>query len=258
MSSSATIAQRRKADLGAMRRLLVTVRRGDGPGHRLYRPVGFLTCSDRGYEFAYIRATLDDPEFIPLAGFGDIQRRYRSPELFPQFAQRVMSANRPDRPRYLEALDLDANSEPWEILARSGGRRAGDTVEVMAEPVVSPSGHTECSFLVHGIKHRGLDASTRIMRLQPHDELQLRWDEGNTVNSRAVLVSSDDEIELGYVPDPLVDYVHEVMQHRKHRLLVVRANGPEVGPHLRLLVRLEGDVDPSFKPFGSTKWEILA
>lgn len=231
-------------------RLLVTVRVEDTDvSHRLYRHIGFLDCHEDGYSFRYVRGIVDQPGFLPLLGFPELERVYTSPEMFPLFAERIMSARRPDREQYLNALDLDTSSEPWEILVRSGGRRAGDTIEVMPEPVVHPDGRTSCLFLVHGVRYRGAEASDAICRLNSGDRLTLRWDRDNPVNPRAVLVLDDGDLQLGYVPDPLVDYVQAVMRQEGHRLTVVRANGPEVGSHLRLLVRIEGRVHPGYRPF---------
>lgn len=231
------------------RRLLVTVRPGDdGPGaQRVYRHVGFLTCREDGYEFRYVQST---KVLQPLLGFEDLTRSYFSSDMFPLFAERIMSARRPDRASYLEALDLSEDSEPWEVLMRSGGRRAGDTIEVVPEPSVNPDGSSTCTFLVHGVRHCGAEASIAICDLRSGDQLQLRWEPENPVNERAVLVLSDTGVAVGYVPDPLVDYVHTVMRAGEHRLTVVRANGPEVGSHLRLLVRLEGYVPVGYVAFG--------
>lgn len=231
------------------RRLLVTVRPGEGwdQPHRLYRHVGFLTCLQDGYEFRYVQPA---EGFRPLLGFGDTTRHYRSSEMFPLFAERIMSARRPDRARYLEALDLSEDSEPWEVLMRSGGRRAGDTIEVVPEPMIATDGATSCTFLVHGVRHRGPEAGDVIASLRQGDLLELRWEPTNPVNERAVLVLSGSGVAIGYVPDPLVNYVHTVMHTGEHRLSVVRANAPDVGSHLRLLVRLEGYVPANYLPFG--------
>ncbi len=231
------------------RRLLVTVRPSEelNEGHRLYRHVGFLTCMQDGYEFHYAQPA---DGFRPLLGFSDTTRRYFASEMFPLFAERIMSARRPDRASYLEALDLGEDSEPWEVLLRSGGRRAGDTIEVVPEPRVGTDGETSCTFLVHGVRHCGPEAGHAIDSLHRGDLLELRWEPTNPVNARAVLVLSGSGVAVGYVPDPLVDYVHTVMRTGDHRLSVVRANGPEVGSHLRLLARLEGYVPPGYLPFG--------
>lgn len=232
------------------RRLLVTIRPSEPEnGTRPYRAIGLLTCSADGYTFSYLPQAKSQEAFEPIAGFGDVEKTYRSDELFPAFAQRVMSARRPDRPQFLRAINLNDDSQPWEILSRSGGRRGGDTIEVMEEPVIATDGSTSSTFLVHGVRHQDPEATERILRLQPDEPLRLRFEPDNPVNSRAVLVTADEGQPLGHVPDPLVDYVNQVMGS-DYNVRVVRANGPNVSPHLRLLVRLTGTVEPNYRPFG--------
>lgn len=44
-----------------------------------------------------------------------------------------MSSRRPDYPQYLSALGLE-HADPVELLARTGGRRATDTIQVVPAP----------------------------------------------------------------------------------------------------------------------------
>lgn len=226
-------------------RLIVTWR---DPSSATYEAVGVLECSASGYEFAYLARIRDIPGFQPFLGFSDAGRRYGSSTLFPLFAERVMDPARPDRPHWLRSLGLDGDPHVMEVLARSGGRRAGDTIELFAEPLVTPDGRTYCTFLTHGVHH--LDgAGELIEKLHPGDELFLVNDPDNPVNPLAIKVANQDRAPLGWVPNPLLDYVHEVRRYGSHRLTVVQANGPEVGPHLRLLVQLDGHVSPAYRPF---------
>ena len=91
------------------------------------------------YEFTYLAHVAADPTFVPVVGFRDVNRRYRSERLFPSFADRVMSAKRPDRPQYLEALDLDADADAWEILTASGGH--GKVIRLNSSPATVRSDH---------------------------------------------------------------------------------------------------------------------
>lgn len=244
----AELVPRSASQSDTSRRMLVTVRPNSdaSSGPRPYTHVGFLSQGPDGYSFEYVQPA---PPVHPLIGFPRLDQRYQSPELFPLFAERIISARRPDRASYLAALDLSEDSEPWEILQRSGGRRAGDTIEVLPEPTVSDTGATCCVFLVHGVRHQGFEASEAIDRLQIGNRLTLLWEPTNPVNRRAVLVLSDTGVAVGYVPDPLVEYVHRVLERDDYTLTVQRANGPEVGSHLRLLVRLDGVLPVGYRPF---------
>ena len=223
-------------------RLIVT-RRGVDDG--VYRPIGYLDkVTDAGeaptYQFTYLARVAEDPDFVPIVGFRDVGRRYRSERLFPSFADRVMSAKRPDRPQYLEALDLDADADAWEILTASGGHREGDPIELVSLPRFErATGDTSAYFLAHGVRHRGSEASDWIAGLSAGHSLGLEPDPVNPVNSRAVRIV-ENGIHLGFVPDPLLDYVHSVIASGAYDLTVVRANPAETHPHLRLLLRLTG------------------
>ena len=76
--------------------------------------------------------------------------------------------------------------------------------------------------------------------LKPGDRLELHCETANQVNERALLVRQSGD-RLGYVPDPLLDYVHRIME-RSFDLVVERVNPVEAGMHMRLLVRLIGEL----------------
>lgn len=236
-------------------RLLVTEKRNVGD---LYRPVGFLEAREvEGrslYSFAYLREASQRPDFRPLLGFSDANTVYRSEGLFPLFAERIMDPRRPDRPRFLAALDLSEEAGPLEVLARSGGRRMGDGILLIPVPRVDVQGHTSCVFLVHGVRHIP-GAPERIEALHAGDALRLEPQPENPVSPHALLVTEDHAEPLGWVPDALLSFVHQV---RDRRLTVVRVNPSDVGTRLRLLVRLEGRVDPGVQPFVGPEWATAA
>lgn len=228
------------------------------PHSRKIHPVGVLEQAfDGSYAFAYLRRARDVEGFRPFLGFPDLTRRYESSALFPLFAQRVMDSRRPDYETYMHTLGLPEDAAPMEVLARSGGHRSGDTIQLVPEPLVETDGTTWCRFLVHGIRHRP-GAGERITALRAGDELALRDEPDNPKNSRAVLVAANDEQPLGWVPDLLLDYVHHVRARSEPLVRVEQANGENVPPHLRLLVSLSGTVAPGYRPFTGPGWETLA
>jgi hypothetical protein len=162
---------------------------------------------------------------------------HESESLFPIFAERVMDPHRPERAETLEQLGLGADAEPLEVLAVSGGGRTGDTYELTPLPQPGP---VSLPFLVHGIRHLTSEERAAIDDLKSGDRLELRCESDNEVNERALLVMQSGG-RLGYVPDPLLDYVHRIME-RPFELVVDRVNPPEAGMHMRLLVRLTGEL----------------
>jgi len=257
MPASAVVTEGQRVDglaLDVATRLLVTWRH---PETRAYQAVGVLERLGDAYEFAYLGRAREVEGFRPFLGFSDLSRRYRSNHLFPIFRERLMSVARPDLQDWLAALALDAGASELELLARSGGTRAGDAIELIAQPDVFPDGATASVFLVHGVRHQD-GAGDRITNLRMGERLLLVDDPQNQINSRAVLVSAQDQRPLGWVPDPLLEYVRHVRDSGNCTLRVVRANGPEVGPRLRLLVRLEGRLGSVYRPFTGPAWQTLA
>ncbi|MPQ96461.1 hypothetical protein GB931_00690 [Modestobacter sp. I12A-02628] len=219
-----------------------------------YRPVGFLGASVQDatveYTFQYLRSAVERDGFRAFLGLSDSGRVYRSEGLFPLFAERIMDPRRPEHPMFLAALDLSDEVTPLEVLARSGGQRAGDGIMLLPVPEVASDGYTHCTFLVHGMRFVP-GADERAGRLSTGEVLGIRLEPGNASNPHALLIVDGGGQPLGYVPDALLDYVHAV---EGARVMVLRVNGPEVGARLRLLVRLEGRSDPGAPPFTGSDW----
>jgi hypothetical protein len=223
------------------------------PGTLTYRPLGFLADeAERGYSFAYLQSTVQVPWFVALPGLSRTDGPSRSATWFPLFAERVISPRRPDRPQTMRALGLPLEAGPFEVLRRSAGRRVEDQIELVRVPDVRADGRAELEFLVHGVRYLAQEAQDRISALAVGERLNLRPEPTNTVNARAVLVTDSSELPVGYVPDPLLQFVSEMTDVETS---VLQANGPEVGFHMRLLVRLEGRLQSD--PFARSEWATV-
>lgn len=201
------------------------------PETRRYSRVGVLSHDRQTFRFEYDREVTRALPGLPLG------RVHESKSLFPIFAERVMDPHRPERTEMLQQLGLGAEAKPLEVLAVSGGSRTGDTYELT--PLPQP-GRVDLPFLVHGIRHLTPAERSAIDDLKPGDPLELRCETDNVVNERALLVRQSGD-RLGYVPDPLLDHMHKVMEH-PYELVVDRVNPAEAGMHMRLLVRLTGEL----------------
>lgn len=222
------------------------------PESRLISPVGRLEHGPgTGYRFRYLQAAADVEGFHPFLSFPDWEGDYRSERLFPLFSQRIMSSRRPDFAEYLRQLHLDGNATPWEQLARSEGRRTGDTVQVFPVPSVEPDGTSRCFFLVHGVRHV---TGGPLPALTPGDPLTVRAEPSNRINPAAQLVCCADGPALGYVPDLLLEHLAVMTGTGAVSLTVEHVNGPEAPPHLRLLVALEGMTPPGYVPMSDPRW----
>lgn len=242
------------------------------PEDRSIEPVGILAYDGDSYSFAYIRNALTVRDFQPLLGFEDMQRTYSSDCLFPLFAQRAMDARRPDYERYVDHLGLEGDPGPWEQIARSQGRREGDTIQLFPEPVIEDD-DVRCLFLVHGIRHvhKGpkilggvpvevtrdqVDAA--LDKLRPGDMLGLISEPSNEKNPQAIVVMGEPLVPVGWVPDLLVEDMHRLMARTHVVVKVEHVNGPDAPWHLRLLARLHAAPAKGFRFFTGKRWEPLA
>ncbi len=256
-ASAVRVAPRRQVAPPGPARLAVA---WQNPQTRQICPVGLLTWNGAAYGFAYLRRATSEPGFRAFLGFPKFDCLYSSSTLFPLFAQRIMSPYRPDYGRYLQALDLQSSASPWEVLARSEGRREGDSVLVFPEPLVAADGASSARVLVHGIRHRQREDQRVLMslaQLKIGDRLRLVTDTGNPVNERALLVADNDEVPLGYVPDLLLDYLQHLQAHGTIVLNVARINDATSPPHMRLLVEIHGAADPGYLPFSEANWALV-
>ena len=175
------------------------------------------------------------------------------------FAQRVLNPRRPDYPHWRDVLDLPADATPFEFPARCEGRREGDAVLVTAPPTVDGHGEITFTFLVHGVRHALQDPSAQdtLSALRDGDDVELRQQPDNAVDRLAIHVCSG-RVPIGWVPRLLCPAVHDALAAGHVTGRVLKANGPEVPPHMRLLVELKGSVPPGWDFFADPTWSPIA
>lgn len=231
-----------RTDAPGVRRFVVV---WQNPETREFLHVGHLEADESSdspqYRFAYESDGKTHPAFRPFSAFPDLHAVYTSDHLFSFFGNRVMSSRRPDFDQYIEALDLDLEeASPLEVLARSGGERATDTVQVVPDARRIDDRTEERLFLVSGCRHID-DIESRLACLGAGDELLVRPRPANEWDPRALALTMNtvDEQEVGYIPGYLLSQVHKELESGADvRVVVERINGPEVPWHLRLLCKL--------------------
>lgn len=241
------------------RRLYVSWR---DPETRRIHPVGLLIQRARNsgtsFTFGYLKLAEALERFNPLPGFPELHRRYDAERLFPVFANRVMPRERPDYGRYVEHLNLAVDADPFVVLGRSGGTRATDRIEVFPAPEPGPGASIRCSFFVRGIRHidRAPDA---VDALHVGDQLVLVDDHENEANPRALLLHGPARTPVGYVPDYLVDYTHDLRELNlaDPQVSVEHVNTREVAPHLRLLCQMSAPWPDGYEPFSGPEFQPL-
>lgn len=206
--------------------------------------VAWLNFTGLDFVFSYTPEAKLDDDFEPFAAFPDLQASYRSSELFSFFADRLISGARPDYEHVIAALGLTrTEATPVELLARSWGATPHDTIQVVPEPLIGPDGTEIRPFLVSGVRHVDEQNPQKVegfvAQLSRGQSLNLQDEPDNPNNPRAIVVKVGPQ-RVGWVPDYLLDYVHEKRGTGKRVSAVVeQASGPETPWHLRLLCKLE-------------------
>lgn len=213
----------------------------DGQSRALVH-VGWLEYTGSGFEFSYTDEARRHRNFAPFPAFPKLDEVYRSADLFPYFAVRLISAADPNYEAVLDAIGLtDQDAKPVELLAL-GPDSPHDTIQVVPEPYEEPDGTLERTFLVSGFRYADdlTDgaASHVIAQLKPNARLELVAEPANPHNPRAIQIVSRGT-QLGWLPDYFVDEVHGyIASGRRVEVVVERANGPQTPSHVRLQCRL--------------------
>jgi hypothetical protein len=225
-------------------------------------PVGrLLNLSGGSYEFVYIAAAKEAQQFgfVPFVAFPELERVYTSSELPAFFKNRVLQPGRPDYPQHLAELGLEsATATPVAILARSGGRRVTDPLEVFAELVpTAKEDRFETHFFVRGIRHFA-GAEEVVTQLAPGDLLTPQPEPGNAFNPKALLLACHDTRCVGYVPDYLAEDLNGLaVSDPSMQVVVVRVNAAPSPSQQRLLCRLS--ISPNVpRPHRGARFEPIA
>ncbi len=253
MTSPTSVVQSRTGQLSTDPGLIVA---WQNPRTRKIAPVGLLNYLDGEYTFEYLRSAPNVEGFRPILGFRNFGGLYASDRLFPVFSQRVMGAGRPDFGRYLDLLGLSDEASPLGILGRSGGRREGDSLFLLQRPSVEQDGSSRAVFFVHGVRHVA-NANERVGTLAEGEELALQAEPQNPVNGQALLVLTSKSAPVGYVPDLLLEYVHQLRRASTPKLTVLQVNSEDSPPNLRLLVECTGELPSGYVPFSGGEWATV-
>lgn len=229
------------------------------PSTRALRPIAVLSFDGEAYRFSYLPSVHSLEGFRPLVGFPDLDKRYESRTLFPLFRERVLDPSRSDFTRYVSELDLDPEeATPWEMLTRSGGDSAGDTLQLQPFPRRTHAGWG-CRAMAAGVRHlalkevdfgwkrsglysaEGLEAL--LASLHAGDELHVTREVGNKWEPAAALLVTSSGDAIGYLPNWLARLAEPLTRSdsSRCRARVERVNPLDAGWHLRVLFDLQAD-----------------
>ena len=234
------------------------------PTTRAVLPVARIRCPNATgvYEFAYIRNAVAAlaQGFLPLLEFPTLGRVYTSPQPFPLLANRVMPPKRPEYAGFLQSLNLPATAHPMEILARTGGERQTDQIELFLVPSPASDGCYQTHCLVRGVRHMPApQTEMRVSSLVPGDELVIVPEPDNPHDSFAVRLETPDGVAVGYLPAYLAaDVRHLLAECGAVSVSVERVNPPPAEAHHRVLVCVKSCWPTGFRPYAGTAFETIA
>jgi hypothetical protein len=217
-----------------------------------WRPVGRLEHDGHVYRFWYTQGARK-PGFQPFTQMEDLNTVYESDELFPLFANRLLSRSRPEYEAYLRwgGFDIGPPPDPIVVLGVTEGIRQTDAVEVFPCPVPDAEGCYRNKFFLHGLGWLPATALERIQRLQHDEPLKLMADLQNDVDPHAVAVrTAADRMMIGYVPRYLAHDVWHLIRQCDMSFIHLQVDRVNVDAPLqnRVLCRMRACWPEGFRP----------
>jgi len=124
------------------------------------------------------------------------------------------------------------------LLARSGGVRGTDLLEVFPQPQANEKGEYELYFFSHGLRNQGKETLERINGLMPGDALDLTPDNENPKDGFAILLYTDDRVTAGFCPRYLAPDLRRLLDNGADWHLSVARVNPDAPIQFRLLCKL--------------------
>jgi hypothetical protein len=236
------------------------------PQSRAWFPVGRLSYDGRIYQFVYTRGALvaeQQAGFQPLQTFPGLEEVYESDALFPLFSNRLLGRTRPDYEEFAAWLNVPQHEDdPLVLLARSGGRRVTDELEVFPSAERDESGDYHIHFFAHGLRHLPAASVGRINDLNPGEKLLLLHDYQNPRDRLAVVLRTGDPdpFLVGYCPRYLLSDTLELLRNDPDRvqIAVERVNLPPAPLQLRLLCNMTARWPNGFIPYSGDDYRPIA
>lgn len=229
--------------------------------------VGSLTESEQDgnskYTFHYTQGADPTNGFVPFTGMPDLEKTYRSNDLFPMFKNRLLSEKRPEYPTFIKWLGLEEGADIINILSRSSGVRKTDQLQMFQRVKLNKDGSFEHIFFAHGLGHLGEEALKRVSKLSRGERLYLPLDCQNSIDENAVLIRADDPAQIvGYCPRYLARDIAMLLKNDKKSIQVyVETISQDAPTNYQLMCKLKGKTNQSqasvfmnqkeFKPYQS-------
>lgn len=229
---------------------------------RTWKPVARLTHDGKLYHFAYTSGAKELPNFVPFGRMNELDAEYLSEQLFPLFANRLLPKSRPEYKDYLNWLGLTpASHDAFEELARTGGLRATDTLELIPCPEPTSSNQYEVYFFCRGLRYLPAVSQAGSLTLTKGERLYLMQDIQNSSDDMALLLRTGDPVSLvGYVPryySAEFTRLISLVGGDATKVTVEKVN-PDAPIQYRVLCKLTAPWPKQFQPCQSGSYEVIS
>ncbi|MFW9677349.1 HIRAN domain-containing protein [Vibrio parahaemolyticus] len=137
----------------------------------------------------------------------------------------------------------EEQATPMNILARSGGLRGTDQLQMFRKIEVKDSGDFEHFFFVHGLSHLSRSAQKRVDSLNSGERLFFCFDCQNEYDPYAVLIRADNPAEVvGYCPRYIARDIRALLEFSEHVTVNVEKLAKDAPKNYRLMCKVVGKV----------------
>lgn len=242
---------------------LLVASRSSEPHNGGWSPIGRLEFENGTYRFVYTKGAKTAVGFTPFSGMENLEDIYESAELFPIFANRLLSKSRPEYEAFLQWSGFDPAKppDPLAILGVTEGIRRTDLIEVFPCPVPDETGCFLNKFFLHGLRYMSDAARARVLTLKPEEPLFPMLDLCNKADPQAVALRTEngERLMLGYVPRYLAQDVWKIFQGCEPdfiHVFVHRVNH-DAPLQQRLLCRMQACWPHDFKPCSGVEFQPI-
>ncbi len=238
--------------------------RSGTPERGEWSPVARLDRECDGYRFAYTQGARMLAGFRPFPGLPDLNEVYRSNELFPMLANRLLSRSRPEYEAWLTwgGFDPQQAPEPLAVLGVTEGIRQTDALEVFPCPAPDAGGNYRTRFFLHGLRHAAPEVLERLGELRAGAKLRLELENDNARDPRAVAVLFDgaQRLRLGYVPRYLARDARTLVDRGGMQAIDLRVDriNPAAPLQMRVLCSLSAPWPREFAPCTASEFQPIA
>ncbi|MBA5248347.1 MAG: hypothetical protein FE834_02250 [Gammaproteobacteria bacterium] len=223
-------------------------------------PIGRFSKSNNVYSFSYIQGVIQAKQqgFSGLASMQDFEQTYHYGDIFPLLKNRIFNKSRADRDEFLDWLNIKSENSDFEELAKTGGIKATDNLQLFPVPIKKDNKYI-LEFFVQGTRHLPPNTQKRIEKLNKNEKIFLCADLENPQDENALILRTEDPVEIvGYCPKFFAKDFKKLFDLSKSSFTIkikkVNKNAPK---QLELLCEITCDWHKDFSPFLEDKFKSI-